>query len=77
MGLFDGVDDRPDKIAEVKRAINDRQGRFVLRSAATLPLVNVYQDTSNQYDICDVRGKTCFWIGRLYATAVQCLRDDI
>jgi hypothetical protein len=27
----------------------------MLRSAATLPLVEVYRDTANGYDICDVR----------------------
>jgi DNA polymerase V len=32
----------------------------VLRSAATLPLIGVYGDPSNEYDICDVRGKMCF-----------------
>ena len=30
------------------------------RSAATLPLVGVYRDPANEYDICDVRGKMCF-----------------
>jgi hypothetical protein len=47
-------------IAGLKRAVNARHGRFVLRSAATLPLISVYRDAANQYDICDVRGKVCF-----------------
>ena len=40
--------------------MNERQGRFALRSAATLPLFDVYRDQANGYDICDVRGKACF-----------------
>jgi hypothetical protein len=40
--------------------INVKQGRFALRSAATLPLAEVYRDQANGYDICDVRGKVCF-----------------
>jgi hypothetical protein len=35
-------------------------GRFAVRSGATLPLADVYRDEAQQYDICDVRGKTCF-----------------
>ena len=40
--------------------VNDKHGRFVLRSAATLPLNAIYADRANEYDICDVRGKVCF-----------------
>ena len=50
----------PEALAEVKRAINAKVGRFAVRSAATLPLVEVYRDDANGYDICDVRGKVCF-----------------
>src|SRR5262249_3631275 len=46
--------------ARLKREVNPRHGRFVLRSAATLPLTAVYRDPANEYDICDVRGKFCF-----------------
>jgi nucleotidyltransferase/DNA polymerase involved in DNA repair len=60
LGLFDGVDDRVEKVANLKREVNLRHGRFMLRSAATLPLVGVYGDKANEYDICDVRGKMCF-----------------
>ncbi len=49
-----------EAVTKLKRAINARHGRFVLRSAATLPLTSVYRDTANEYDICDVRGKVCF-----------------
>ncbi len=61
LDLFDPPGaDRAATIAAVKRAINDRHGRFMLRSAATLPLKKIYADQANAYDICDVRGKICF-----------------
>jgi hypothetical protein len=49
-----------EAIAAVKREVNARHGRFALRSAATLPLVGVYANKSNEWDICDVKGKMCF-----------------
>jgi DNA polymerase V len=62
LGLFDRpeVARQADDVARLKREINLRHGRFALRSAATLPLVSIYQDTANGYDICDIRGKSCF-----------------
>jgi hypothetical protein len=60
LGLFDPHDDRAEAVARLKREVNARIGRFALRSAATLPLAPIYRDTSNQYDICDIRGKICF-----------------
>jgi nucleotidyltransferase/DNA polymerase involved in DNA repair len=48
------------EVEDVKRRINDRVGRFALRSGATLPLVDVYGDAANAYDICDIYGKSCF-----------------
>jgi nucleotidyltransferase/DNA polymerase involved in DNA repair len=60
LGLFDGPRDRAEAVARLKREVNARHGRFALRSAATLPLVGVYRDPSNEWDICDVRGKMCF-----------------
>jgi nucleotidyltransferase/DNA polymerase involved in DNA repair len=51
---------RAEAVAALKRRINDRHGRFALRSAATLPLKSIYRDGANSYDICDVRGKICF-----------------
>ena len=60
LGLFDRDDGRAAKLATVKRQINAGHGRFAARSAATLPLVEVYRDGANEYDICDVRGKVCF-----------------
>ncbi len=62
LGLFDRPEatDRAEGVARLKREVNLRHGRFVLRSAATLPLAPIYQDPANGYDICDVRGKSCF-----------------
>lgn len=61
-GLFDAptARERADAIARLKRDVNARHGRFKLRSAATLPLASIYRDVSNDFDICDVRGKMCF-----------------
>jgi nucleotidyltransferase/DNA polymerase involved in DNA repair len=47
-------------LTDVKHRINNAIGRFALRSAATLPLVDVYGDAANEYDICDIYGKSCF-----------------
>ncbi|MEX0642968.1 MAG: nucleotidyltransferase [Pirellulales bacterium] len=47
-------------LEDVKHAINNAVGRFALRSGATLPLVDVYGDAANNYDICDIYGKSCF-----------------
>ena len=47
-------------VAEVKRFINGRMGRFALRSGETLALADIYADEANDFDICDVRGKICF-----------------
>jgi DNA polymerase V len=60
LGLFEVPDQKSLAVANVKRRINERYGRFVLRSGATLPLHAIYQDKANGYDICDVRGKSCF-----------------
>jgi DNA polymerase V len=58
-GLFDPPG-AGDAATALKLSVNDRHGRFALRSGATLPLVEVYRDRANQFDICDVHGKTCF-----------------
>ena len=42
------------------REINAKVGRFLLRSAATLALAEVYGDLANGHDLCDVRVKVCF-----------------
>ena len=58
--LFDDLSSQADAVASLKKAVNDRHGQFILRSAATPALGRVYADRANEYDICDVRGKTCF-----------------
>lgn len=60
LSLFNPPSDRAEAVARLKHAVNARHGRFALRSAATLALGDVYADTANGYDICDIRGKTCF-----------------
>ena len=60
LGLFDRGGSRAEAVARVKREVNARHGRFAVRSGATLPLASIYRDPSNEWDICDVRGKMCF-----------------
>lgn len=55
LGLFD------DRLGDdLKLRVNQAVGRFAIRSGATLPLREVYGDSANSYDICDVYGKSCF-----------------
>ena len=58
--LFDPPDEPQQAAAQVKHAVNERHGRFVLRSGSTLFLPEMYRDRSHGYEICDVRGKFCF-----------------
>lgn len=60
LSLFDAPDPKREALAKAKAAVNDRHGRFKVRSAATLYLPAVYRDPANDFDICDVRGKVCF-----------------
>jgi DNA polymerase V len=62
LSLFDlpDVAARAEAIARLKHEVNAKHGRFAIRSGATLSLAPIYRDTANNYDICDVRGKTCF-----------------
>ncbi|MBX9579345.1 MAG: nucleotidyltransferase [Gemmataceae bacterium] len=60
LSLFRLPSPKAAAIATLKREVNARFGRFALRSGATLPLTSIYADPSNDYDICDVRGKSCF-----------------
>ena len=62
MSLFDSPSaaSRAAELARLKREINLRHGPFKLRSGATLPLTEIYGDSVNDYDICDIRGKVCF-----------------
>ena len=60
MGLFEAPDATGRAVADLKRRVNERYGRFALRSGATLPLSAIYRDRANSFDICDIRGKSCF-----------------
>ena len=51
--------EQPKQI-DIKHAINQRVGRFAVRSGATAPLIDIYADPANSYDICDIYGKSCF-----------------
>ena len=57
LGLFGLTDQTVDRL---KNAVNHKIGRFALRSGDTLTLPDVYDDKTNEYDICDVQGKMCF-----------------
>jgi DNA polymerase V len=60
LGLFHPPPERVERPARLKREVNARHGRFKLRSGATLPLREVYQDEAQGDDICDVHGEMCF-----------------
>lgn len=60
MSLFDRPDPKLERVAAAKAAVNEKLGRFTVRSGATLHLPAVYRDPANAFDICDVRGKVCF-----------------
>lgn len=52
--------DEEDTTAGVKAMVNGRIGRFALRSGDTLHLPEIYADETSNYDICDIREKSCF-----------------
>jgi DNA polymerase V len=58
--LFDPPDAKLDALARVKREVNQRCGRWKLRSGATLWANEFYHDRSNEFEICDIHGKFCF-----------------
>jgi DNA polymerase V len=60
LSLFDKPNPKWDAVAAVKRAANEKFGRFKVRSGATLHLPAVYADPANDFDICDVHGMFCF-----------------
>lgn len=53
-------EDPQNPLDQLKREINQKLGRFAVRSAETLPLHEIYHDATHNYDICDVSGKMCF-----------------
>lgn len=60
LSLFDDQTPWSIKLAETKRKINQAVGRFAIQTALTLPIRDIHRDPANDYDICDVYGKTCF-----------------
>ena len=60
LGLFEPPVEKAKAVARLKRDVNGKHGRFTLRSGVTLYLEDVYRDSANAFDICDVRGKMCF-----------------
>lgn len=60
LSLFSAPDPKREAAAAVKAAVNEKFGRFTVRSGTTLHLPAVYADDANDFDICDVRGKICF-----------------
>jgi DNA polymerase V len=60
-GLFDAPADSKAVVADrIKREVNERHGRFAVRSGQTLFLPEMYRDPSHSFDVCDIRGKMCF-----------------
>jgi DNA polymerase V len=60
LSLFDPPRRADQRIVSLMHQVNDRHGRFAVRSAATLPLAEIYADDAHSYDICDIHGKMCF-----------------
>ena len=60
LGLFDPPPEQDAALQRIKRESNAKHGRFAVRSAATLPLPEIYRDDSHGYEVCDIHGKTCF-----------------
>jgi len=51
---------RQQVLDHLRAAINRQVGRWAVRSGATLPLKDIYDDPANAYEICDIYGKSCF-----------------
>jgi DNA polymerase V len=58
--LFEPPNAKLDAVARVKREINEELGRWTLRSGATLWANDWYDDPTNEFEVCDIRGKFCF-----------------
>lgn len=58
--LFEPDDPRLEAVARVKQEVNERFGRWKVRSGATLFANDFYDDPANEHDVCDIRGKFCF-----------------
>lgn len=60
LGLFEPPSEKAIALAKAKSLINARLGRFTLRSAATLPINDIFVDDANNYESCDIQGKMVF-----------------
>ena len=60
LSLFDVPDPKRDAVAAAKAAVNERFGRFKVRSGDDAVPAGGVPDPANDFDICDVRGKVCF-----------------
>jgi DNA polymerase V len=60
LSLFDPPRRNDERILDLMHQVNERHGRFAVRSAATLPLEEIYADDAHSFEICDIHGKTCF-----------------
>ncbi len=58
--LFEPPRVKDRSVVDLMHNVNDRFGRFTVRSAATLPLPEIYADDAHSFEICDIQGKTCF-----------------
>lgn len=58
--LFDNETEKERRIAAAKKEVNAKVGRFAVRSGATLPLYELYNDEASDYETCDIYGTTCF-----------------
>jgi len=56
--LFDKQAATP--VDQLKQEINNKIGRFALRSGDTLQVNDLYNDSAHEYDICDIYEKSCF-----------------
>ncbi len=58
--LFDKQKQMASPVDELKQKINNKIGRFAVRSGDTLQVNDLYNDSAHEYDICDIYGKSCF-----------------
>lgn len=58
--LFPEQNPRAERIKALRLHLQERFGGYTVRSAATAFTPEVFEDPANNYEICDIRGKTCF-----------------
>ncbi|MFC1615661.1 nucleotidyltransferase [Patescibacteria group bacterium] len=60
LSLFSLEKNKRKKIVQAKRAVNKKFGLYVLRSASTAYVPEVFKDKTSNFEISDVGGKFCF-----------------